>query len=93
MTTPTAGYGIVEDQVTATPLLADRRWMRDAGGCFPAAKAAVDAHVIRDDGPEHVAALTLRAPVVDRVNGLELVVGQLATSAPSPTTWGKRVTI
>ena len=64
--------------VTVTPHLATRRGMQDVAGCFPAAKAAidglVDAGVIPDDTPEHLASLTFLAPVVGHGDALELVV-------------------
>lgn len=65
-------------QVTATPVLADRRG-QDVGACFPSVKAAidglVDAGVVPDDTPAHVARLIFEAPVLGaRVNSLRLVV-------------------
>lgn len=52
--------------VTAAPFVKNRRSIPDVGACFPAVKAAidglVDAHVIPDDTPDHLAAITFVAP-------------------------------
>lgn len=51
--------------ITAMPISRDLR-LQDAGGCYPAVKAAidglVDAGVLDGDGPAHVAAILLLAP-------------------------------
>lgn len=65
-------------QVTVTPVLADRR-SQDVGACFPSVKAAidglVDAGVIPDDTPAHMARLTFEAPVLGaRLNALRLLI-------------------
>lgn len=65
-------------EVTATPHLANRRGQQDVGGCYPAAKAAIDgladAGVISDDGPDHVRSLTFTAPVFGQGDALVLVI-------------------
>jgi len=71
--------------VTAVPLVKNRRSMQDVGACFPAVKAAidglVDAGVIPDDDAEHLDKLTFYAPRVGDVEGLRLVVME----APCPS--------
>lgn len=64
--------------VVVTPFLDGRGRTQDVGGCFPAAKAAidglVDAGVIDEDDPKHVRMLAFRAPVRATPAGLRLVV-------------------
>lgn len=67
--------------VTATPLLKTNAG-QDVGGCFPAAKAAIDglkdAGVIEDDGPTVVRSLAFNAPVLAApVDGLRLDIEEL----------------
>lgn len=65
-------------EITATPYLANRRGQQDVGGCYPAAKAAIDgladAGVVPDDGPDHVRSLTFTAPVFGQGDALVLIV-------------------
>ena len=67
-------------RIDAVPLAKDRRWRTDVGACYPAVKAAidglVDAHVIPDDNPDHLDAITFHAPQVVGRNGLRLVVSE-----------------
>ena len=64
--------------VTATPHHRDRRSPQDAGACLPAVKAVLDGIVdggfLPDDGPQWVAGILLRAPVIDGWDGLEMEV-------------------
>jgi crossover junction endodeoxyribonuclease RusA len=68
-------------EVTVTPHLTSRRGLQDVGGCFPAAKAAidglVDAGVLADDGPDHLHALTFLAPVIGQGDALVLAVREV----------------
>lgn len=63
--------------VVVTPVLNGRGRIQDVGGCFPAAKAAidglVDANVIPEDGPMYVRWLLFKAPERG-LPGLRLVV-------------------
>ena len=65
-------------EVSAVPLVKNRRSMQDVGACFPAVKAAidglVDAGVIVDDNAQHLDKLTFYAPRVGDDEGLRLVV-------------------
>ena len=62
--------------VVAVPLHADGRSPQDAGACVPAVKAvvdaAVDAGVLRGDGPADVSAVVYRAPRVCGTDGLSV---------------------
>lgn len=59
------GTALARVRVTAQPVLSGP--MQDPGNCYPSVKAAidglVDAGVIEDDTGEHVAAITLLAPI------------------------------
>jgi hypothetical protein len=64
--------------VAATPVQAGKGRTQDVGGCFPAAKAAidglVDAGVIDEDSPRYVRLLAFCAPERGPVAGLRLLV-------------------
>jgi crossover junction endodeoxyribonuclease RusA len=68
--------------VTAMPIRADRRWRPDVAACYGAVKAAidglVDAGVLLNDGPDHVAELTFAAPSMGAHDALMLVVEVVA---------------
>jgi hypothetical protein len=71
-------------EVTAQPYVLNGRYRQDVGGCFPAAKAAidglVDAGVLVDDNAKIVLKLTFLAPIFGRdafaitINEVELEV-------------------
>lgn len=69
-------------RVSARPMVKNRRAMQDTGGCFPAVKAAidglVDAGVLDDDGPDVVVEITFRGPALGGLDGLLLVVEEVA---------------
>jgi hypothetical protein len=76
--------GIGPTIVTVTPYLRNRRGRQDVGGCFPAAKAAIDgicdAGAWPDDDAAHVVELRFRPPVYGE--GDALVVELLPVAVP-----------
>lgn len=69
--------------ITATPLHRDRRSPQDVAACAPEVKAAIDglidAGLLVDDDPTHLRAVMFMPPLVCGVDGLELVVTEVAT--------------
>ncbi|MGH9045868.1 MAG: hypothetical protein ACRDVW_00970 [Acidimicrobiales bacterium] len=67
--------------VTALPIRANRRSRPDVAACYPAVKAAidglVDAGVVPDDDPDHVAEIRFSAPAMGSHDALVLVVEAL----------------
>jgi crossover junction endodeoxyribonuclease RusA len=72
------GRQLRASRVVVTPYLPNRRGQQDTGGCFPAAKAAidglVDAGVWPDDTAEWVTELTFRPPVYGMGEALEIEI-------------------
>jgi hypothetical protein len=64
--------------VTVTPLHRNKRSPQDVAACAPEAKAAidglVDAHVIADDDPTHLLAVTFTPPHICGADGMALLV-------------------
>ena len=71
--------------VVAWPTYASGRSPQDAGACFPAVKAVIDgvcdAHLLPDDNPHYVCAVTLRAGRVTGTDGLIIEIHETPATA------------
>ena len=69
--------------VTVCQLSKDRRWLQDLGGCFPAAKAAidrlVDAGLIPDDTHDHLKHLGFTTPEIVGRDAMRLYIREVRT--------------